>query len=83
MLERKVAATPMIGWGGPIADRHVRFVFSNEPVERLATLGDRRDHRRESLSLQGRRCRLDAEVALRMNRDPCESCGVQALKRRE
>ena len=41
MLERKVAATPMVGWGGPIADRHVRFVFSNEPVERLAALGDR------------------------------------------
>ena len=41
LLERKVAATPMVGWGGPIADRHVRFVFSNEPVERLAALGDR------------------------------------------
>jgi aspartate/methionine/tyrosine aminotransferase len=41
LLERKVAATPMAGWGGPIADRHVRFVFSNEPVERLAMLGDR------------------------------------------
>ena len=37
----KVAATPMRGWGGPVADRHVRFVFSNEPVERLALLGDR------------------------------------------
>jgi hypothetical protein len=24
-----------------VADRHVRFVFSNEPVERLALLGDR------------------------------------------
>ena len=32
---------PMRGWGGEIADRHVRFVFSNEPVERLALLGDR------------------------------------------
>jgi hypothetical protein len=31
----------MRGWGGAIADRHVRFVFSNEPVERLALLGDR------------------------------------------
>ena len=31
----------MVGWGGPIADRHVRFVFSNEPVERIALLGDR------------------------------------------
>ena len=41
LLEQKVAATPMPGWGGEIADRHVRFVFSNEPVERLALLGDR------------------------------------------
>jgi aspartate/methionine/tyrosine aminotransferase len=41
LLEQKVAATPMRGWGGDVADRHVRFVFSNEPVERLATLGAR------------------------------------------
>jgi len=41
LLEHKVAATPMRGWGGPVADRYVRFVFSNEPVERLALLGDR------------------------------------------
>jgi aspartate/methionine/tyrosine aminotransferase len=41
LLQEKVAATPMRGWGGPVAGRHVRFVFSNEPVERLATLGDR------------------------------------------
>ena len=41
LLEQKVAATPMRGWGGEIADRHVRFVFSNEPVERLALLGER------------------------------------------
>lgn len=41
LLAQKVAATPMRGWGGEIADRHVRFVFSNEPVERLAMLGDR------------------------------------------
>ncbi len=27
--------------GGEVADRHVRFVFSNEPVERLELLGDR------------------------------------------
>jgi hypothetical protein len=31
----------MTGWGGPVADRHIRFVFSNEPVERLAGLGQR------------------------------------------
>jgi len=41
LLEQKVAATPMRGWGGAIADRHVRFVFSNEPVDRLALLGPR------------------------------------------
>jgi aspartate/methionine/tyrosine aminotransferase len=41
LLEHKVAATPMRGWGGEVADRHIRFVFSNEPVERLQLLGDR------------------------------------------
>ena len=41
LLEHKVAATPMRGWGSDIAERHVRFVFSNEPVERLALLGTR------------------------------------------
>ena len=41
LLQQNVAATPMRGWGGAVADRHVRFVFSNEPVERLALLGDR------------------------------------------
>jgi aspartate/methionine/tyrosine aminotransferase len=41
LLEQKVAATPMRGWGGDVADRHVRFVFSNEPVERLSGLGER------------------------------------------
>ena len=41
LLEQKVAATPMRGWGGDVAGRHVRFVFSNEPVDRLALLGER------------------------------------------
>jgi aspartate/methionine/tyrosine aminotransferase len=42
LLERgRVAATPMRDWGGPTADRYVRLVFSNEPVERLAELGGR------------------------------------------
>jgi aspartate/methionine/tyrosine aminotransferase len=41
LLDHKVAATPMRGWGGEIADRHVRFVFSNEPVERITLLGTR------------------------------------------
>jgi len=30
-----------VGGGGEIANRHVRFVFSREPVERIALLGDR------------------------------------------
>ncbi|MGH7544447.1 MAG: pyridoxal phosphate-dependent aminotransferase [Gemmatimonadota bacterium] len=42
LLEKgDVAATPMRDWGGPTADRYVRLVFSNEPVERLAELGRR------------------------------------------
>ena len=41
LLEQKVAATPMRGWGDEVANRHVRFVFSNEPVDRLAALGER------------------------------------------
>jgi aspartate/methionine/tyrosine aminotransferase len=41
LIEQKVAATPMRGWGGEVADQHIRFVFSNEPIERLALLGDR------------------------------------------
>jgi hypothetical protein len=31
----------MGGWGGEVAARHVRFVFSNEPVARLTALGER------------------------------------------
>jgi aspartate/methionine/tyrosine aminotransferase len=42
MLDRgRVAATPMRDWGGVNGDRFVRLVFSNEPVARLAELGDR------------------------------------------
>jgi aspartate/methionine/tyrosine aminotransferase len=41
LLEQKVAATPMVGWGGEVAARHVRFVFSREPVDRLRLLGER------------------------------------------
>ena len=36
-----VAATPMDAWGGPDAEHQLRLVFSNEPVARLQTLGDR------------------------------------------
>jgi aspartate/methionine/tyrosine aminotransferase len=41
LLEHKVAATPMTVWGETVARRHVRFVFSREPVERLRRLGER------------------------------------------
>lgn len=36
--EAKIAATPMVGWGEQ-AVKYVRFVFSNEPKERLVGLG--------------------------------------------
>jgi aspartate/methionine/tyrosine aminotransferase len=41
LMEQKVAATPMTAWGESVAPRHVRFVFSREPVERLRQLGER------------------------------------------
>jgi aspartate/methionine/tyrosine aminotransferase len=42
LLDRAaVAATPMTGWGAEVAARHVRFVFSAEPLDRLATLPER------------------------------------------
>ena len=41
MMAAGVAATPMVGWGGDVAARYVRFVFSAEPVSRLATLRTR------------------------------------------
>jgi aspartate/methionine/tyrosine aminotransferase len=39
--ESSIAATAMVGWGGPVAERYVRFVFSAEPVERLKTMPER------------------------------------------
>jgi len=36
-----VAATPMDAWGGPDAEYQLRLVFSNEPVARLRSLGER------------------------------------------
>ena len=41
LLEHGVAATQMRGWGGSVAERYIRFVFSNEPVDRIALLGER------------------------------------------
>jgi aspartate/methionine/tyrosine aminotransferase len=39
--EAGIAATAMVGWGDAVAARHVRFVFSAEPLERLRTLPER------------------------------------------
>lgn len=42
LLERgKLAATPMVNWGSAASSRYIRFVFANEPVERLRGLGQR------------------------------------------
>ncbi len=42
LLEQgRIAATPMRDWGEVNGDRFVRLVFSNEPAERLASLGNR------------------------------------------
>lgn len=37
----KIAATAMANWGGPETARYLRLVFANEPVERLAGIGER------------------------------------------
>ena len=37
----KIAATPMINWGGAHCSNYVRLVFSNEPADRLQGIGDR------------------------------------------
>jgi aspartate/methionine/tyrosine aminotransferase len=39
--EAAIAATPMLGWGGEVADRHVRLVYSAEPLDRLRTIPER------------------------------------------
>ena len=36
--ESGIAATGMTGWGDEVASRYVRWVFSAEPRERLATI---------------------------------------------
>jgi aspartate/methionine/tyrosine aminotransferase len=41
LREGAVAATAMTGWGGAVAARHIRFVFSAEPVDALRTLPER------------------------------------------
>jgi aspartate/methionine/tyrosine aminotransferase len=43
LLAEKVAATPMPGWGADVAASYLRFVYSNEPCDRLALLRSRLD----------------------------------------
>jgi aspartate/methionine/tyrosine aminotransferase len=39
--ESAIAATGMTGWGGEVAGRHVRFVYSAEPATLLETIPER------------------------------------------
>ena len=41
LLDEGVCATPMSGWGEAHASQYVRFVFANEPADRLRLLGSR------------------------------------------
>jgi aspartate/methionine/tyrosine aminotransferase len=41
LQDAAIAATPMLGWGGEVADRHIRLVYSAEPLERLRTIPER------------------------------------------
>lgn len=41
LLTQGVCATGMRGWGMQHGEHYIRFVFANEPVERLAGLGSR------------------------------------------
>ncbi len=40
LKDAKIATTPMVGWGGNAA-KYLRFVFSNEPKERLIGIGEK------------------------------------------
>ena len=50
--ESAIAATPMLGWGGEVAGRYVRFVFSAESRERLSTLAERVEGSRLASAVQ-------------------------------
>jgi aspartate/methionine/tyrosine aminotransferase len=52
--ESSIAATGMVGWGGAVAERHVRFVFSAEPADALETLPERLAGGRLAAAVSGR-----------------------------
>jgi hypothetical protein len=41
LLDHGIAATAMAGWGHLHDRQFIRFVFSNEPVERLRGVGEK------------------------------------------
>ena len=41
LKDARIAATAMSGWGSPDTARYLRFVYANEPCERLAGIGER------------------------------------------
>jgi aspartate/methionine/tyrosine aminotransferase len=41
LLDHGVCATAMTGWGEAHRAQYIRFVFTNEPVQRLELLGAR------------------------------------------
>ncbi|MGI9415693.1 MAG: pyridoxal phosphate-dependent aminotransferase [Hyphomicrobiales bacterium] len=41
LLDQRVCATAMTGWGESHGADYIRFVFSNEPVERIRQVGER------------------------------------------
>ena len=42
LLEQRVCATAMKGWGETHGAQYIRFVFSNEPLHRLEGIGRKR-----------------------------------------
>jgi aspartate/methionine/tyrosine aminotransferase len=41
LLDHSVCATAMTGWGETHGSQYIRFVFANEPVQRLELIGAR------------------------------------------
>lgn len=41
LLAQNVCATAMVGWGEEHGSQYIRFVYANEPIQRLKGLGDK------------------------------------------
>jgi aspartate/methionine/tyrosine aminotransferase len=55
LQESSIAATGMHGWGGEVAERYVRLVFSAEPVERLESIPHRVEGTRLAAAINARK----------------------------